>query len=399
MVDHADEKRQRFQTAEIAGDYTHTAYSKTPNVSEPEAERINRYTVQWIQSGDDLWAEFDVREDRMAGGLSANVPSTKFVVNPEYFAHFDGKDGTHAYRYDHESLDSMTARGKLQVQLHQKIDPAARVFGNGSSYLTDMVDRHLKGGARWDAVEQANDQGGMSYVLRLFRGANASPESTQSPLAEFTIDPAIGFGIRRCTLYNDDGSVGFDTRVEWEAGSDGEYAPKSMVSLRYSGWPRGGADNALIARDEMHFRTFKPLSSVSEEQFTLAALGIPEGAYVVRHLIDGSLEGLVRYGDAYIPMEVNTDIQQVTAHRESLDILNHETETARPEQQADHQQQIKQDRTASFTETTIRERTQDDHARGAWSWRLTVAIAVGSAGIAIFVVFWLIRMRGARHGA
>jgi len=221
-------------------------------------------------------------------------------VGPTSAAHWN-QSGAAAVQYEYATPETMSDRARSDLRSVGPPHPERYAFGNGQFLLRDLWRRTSDQAPmyRWEA-ERTQEELTAYARLSLYasRGGRAAPHAA----SQLWLDPAKAYTVVRVIERLPSGQLlrTVDTTLTDVTG-EGHWYP-SLIVERYFGSSSAGRPPAA---GEPVWSTQTTISNVrigvtfKEADFSLDALGLPDGTPLIRRLPDGARVDLRRNGEGF----------------------------------------------------------------------------------------------------
>lgn len=192
----------------------------------------------------------------------------RIVVNDQYVADWLGQDNPFAYRWDHNSVDTMSEKTRQHVKMTLPPDIVSDCFGDDRRRFPEAVgtaaDRR-----RYEAVEVAGDDGRRRYQIRRFYPPNA-----EKPDVVWLIDPQKGF-LATEKIFNAGGEVPiYQRKMHVEEVVPGLWYPLRFEETRFAEPNQPGEPPTVKTWSRVTLKDVRINEPIPDDQFGIEALGL-----------------------------------------------------------------------------------------------------------------------------
>jgi hypothetical protein len=224
----------------------------------------------------------------------------RIVVNDQYVAEWLGPDNPLAYRWDHNSVDTMSEKTRQHVKMALPPDIVPNCFGEDRRRFLEAVktagDRR-----RYEAVEVAEEDGRRRYQIRRFY----PPDALKSDVV-WVIDPEKGFlatekifnGAREVPIYH--------RRMQVEEVMPGVWYPLGFEEARFAEPNQPGEPPKVEKWSRIALKDVRINEPIPDEQFDIKALGLQKNnpdITVLRATVHGQTIPYVYRDGKLVPRE------------------------------------------------------------------------------------------------
>ena len=195
----------------------------------------------------------------------------------------------------HEGTSPPDARVVAAAGAHAdrllRYDPLLAAFGDGTQPLRQALVGYRPTG--YDVSDVADASGRRVVRLRVF--TKEMPGPTHAAF-DYDFDAARGYVVTRSAWNYGARAPAMERRVEYQA-AGGAWVPRRVLQLttHYNMDPMPASDIEVRLRS---------VGDLSDMDFRLAALDLPEGAQIMRRTAGGQLQLLARYDGVWLPMNL-----------------------------------------------------------------------------------------------
>ncbi|MBM4027370.1 MAG: hypothetical protein FJ280_18485 [Planctomycetes bacterium] len=191
----------------------------------------------------------------------------RLVVNDRYAAEWPVGNPL-AYRWDHESVDAMSAKTKKHLEMSLPPESSRYCFGDGRRLFREALEADPNW-IRFDAVENKGQDGQVLYQIRRF-----DPKDSPRPDLVWTIDPQKGYLAVENVFYagRETPLRRYTLRVEEIA--PGLWYPTGWEEVNYAEPQQAQEPPAVRNRVKATLKDIKLNEPIADEQFEIEALGL-----------------------------------------------------------------------------------------------------------------------------
>jgi hypothetical protein len=198
-----------------------------------------------------------------------------------------------AQQYDHTAPAAMSREARSLLNSIQDRDLLVFGFGNGLVDLRALVSTKPERNI-WSVARRTSQDQRLNYELRMEREGEL--------VSRYVIDPESGFLVTRVEIFQN-GAVSrqCDVTVGNVPQTDIFY-PRAVKEQ----WFEGSHVKQSL---EMDVTDFNAKTALDDQRFEIAALGLPEGTYLIQHPLSGPLKSSIIRNSQTVPMDAELKLR------------------------------------------------------------------------------------------